>query len=130
MGPFIIVVESKDKNLANLHPTSLGKMLFRNKINMNAIKKINRRGRNRLAIELNSAKSANEFLVNETMNQEYNLFIPQRLLTCRGIIRRVGNDISEQDILEYGNVESGIAKIRIIEVRRLKRKIHLERHPQ
>lgn len=93
---------------------SVGKMLFNQQIAPTAIK---RRGPFRLAVELISAIAANNFVSNKKFKTlGLNIaFISQRLLTCRGIVRRVGSDITDMDILEFGQCDAGIRKVRILE---------------
>ncbi|KAK9883575.1 hypothetical protein WA026_001752 [Henosepilachna vigintioctopunctata] len=50
-------------------------------------------------------------------NKDYSVFIPTRLVTCRGVVRNIGSDISEEDILNksdskcYKFFDMGISNI-------------------
>lgn len=120
IGPFEVYVESKekDKNLGNLHILSLAKMVFN--LNNNEIQKINRKGKNRIGVVFRNFKSANDFVDFFQNNNQFNVFIPYNKVTCKGVIKYVDLNFSEEEILEYS--QCNINSSEILEVRRIKRK--------
>ncbi|CAH1109598.1 unnamed protein product [Psylliodes chrysocephalus] len=83
------------------------------------VKSIKKKGKHRVEINFNLPHEANKILCNETLLREgYKIYISQRFLTVKGIIRDVGYSITSEDILQNaGN------KYNIIEARRLNRRI-------
>ncbi|CAH1100724.1 unnamed protein product [Psylliodes chrysocephalus] len=100
-GHFTVIVELKvnGENIPSLHSMDLGK--------------------HRVGVSFNLPHEANKILCNETfLRGGYEIYIPQRFLTIKGIIKDVGYSITSEDILQNaGN------KYNIIEVRRLNRRI-------
>lgn len=117
IGPFIVMVEhSKENNTKNIHPMDLGKMLFNLKID--GILEIKRKGASRVGITFKMANQANNFMLNNEISKRgYTTFIPQSLLTCKGIVRDIGYSIQEQDI-----VAEAYSHKTILDARRLNRK--------
>lgn len=116
-GPFTVIVESLNKDGRGLHPIDLGKKLFTLKIDN--ISKIIKKGFNRVGVSFSNYSAANNLLYNEKLTDEgYKAFIPQRLLTCKGIIKDIGQSIVEEDIINEAR-----CKTRILEAHRLNRRV-------
>lgn len=119
-GPFIVIVEARKGNVGNIHPLDLGKILFQ--LQIKGIKEIQRKGANRISVEFTTSEHANDFLKNETFEAKgYVAFIPQRLLTSRGIIRNIGMSVTMEDIVFQSKTDA-----RIISARRLNRRVKVE----
>ncbi|CAH1108458.1 unnamed protein product [Psylliodes chrysocephalus] len=118
-GPFTVIVEQKvnGENIPSLHPMDLGKRFHA--LGISNVKSIKKKGKHRVGVSFNLPHEANKILCNETLLREgYKIYIPQRFLTVKGIIRDVGYSITSEDILQNaGN------KYNIIEARRLNRRI-------
>lgn len=111
--PYTVIVESKNKerNVANMHPMQLGKMLMQH--NITNINHLTLRGRNRISIEFNNHLAANRFLSNELLKKnELQAFIPRNKVTCQVVIRGIWTGYSEEEILNE----------QILAVRRLNRR--------
>lgn len=100
-GPFILFVESKDRNVGRLHPMALGKLirrecesLFKHVINITAA------GKNRVKIETVSGLTANG-LVQHPFLGKANLeaYIPKFFTTKQGIISDVETSLTEDELL-------------------------------
>lgn len=117
-GPFSIYIESNKQNvnLDKLHPMQLGKILADG--NVENIKTISSRGRNRINIDFKLYSAANEFLKNPLLNQ-HNLsaYIPRHKITCQAVIRGVSTFYPESEILK--DIQSSI---KVLAVRRLNRR--------
>ncbi|XP_044753621.1 uncharacterized protein LOC123313023 [Coccinella septempunctata] len=113
-APFSVIIESKNNNI---HPMNIGKILAIN--NIEGIKQLSRKGANKVAVDFKNFSQANDFIDNETIfDENYLIYVPSRLVTCRGVISDVGSDVVDDDIL---NCES---PIKIVSARRLnKRKV-------
>lgn len=99
-GPFVVYVESVDKNIGNLHAMSIGKLIFRSDPSIsNAIMSIDKNGRNRIKISFRTYVSANKFLSSSFLaSNNLEAYIPQFLIRRRGVVRSVDLDISEEEL--------------------------------
>lgn len=112
--PFLAVIQGE----RSLHPMNVGKYLFENKIE--GIKKIESKGRNRMGIYFNTPEQANSFVNNkEILNKNWVITIPPRMITCRGVVWNMGDDIYEEDIINYGLGIRGNSRIKILNARRI-----------
>lgn len=117
-GPYMVFVESisDNHNLGSLHPMSLGRLFYENKIPN--IKQILRKGRNRVQINFTSNKAANNFLLNPLLTEKHlKAYIPSSCVNRVGVIRGVDRTLSEKDILTY--IESSVP---VISVQRMNRR--------
>lgn len=115
MGPFQVMIESEKKNIGNYHHLSIAKNIL--ELKFEGVKKINRKGINRLCIEFSNWEQANRFCDSEALSEKgYNMFIPRHLVTCRGIVKYIDKDISEEELKIVTDTHS----IEILECRRLK----------
>lgn len=120
-GPFEVYMESKlkDKNIGNLHTLSLAKKIF--DLNLSDFKKIIKKGKNRISIIFKSYQAANEFHKTFKNSEEYNVYIPINKVTCKGIIKQVDIDFSDEDIKKYS--DTNVKECNVLQVRRLSRKV-------
>ncbi|XP_063241205.1 uncharacterized protein LOC134541594 [Bacillus rossius redtenbacheri] len=96
-GPFIVVVESLDSNIGNLHPISLGKRLHPNRY----ILQIQQAGPKRLKMYFSTATAANQFLDSDTPGKmNLRASIPMGLTRKQGIIYGVPLDVSMEEVLD------------------------------
>lgn len=118
-GPFEVYIQSKEKNVGNFHILSIAKEIFN--LKLNDIIKINRKGKNRLGVYFTNYKAANN-LVNDKRLEEkkYDIFIPTHLVSCRGIVRWVDKELSEEELKQY--TETKMNHCKILQIRRLSRK--------
>ena len=115
-GPFIVIVESVDKNLGNIHPAAIGKKFMTHKIK--DLIKINRKGRNRISVEFTTAVGANSFIKNKIIKEEgLKAYIPAALATCRGIVRGIFQGISMEEFKKEAQSE-----VEIIDAKRMKKR--------
>ncbi|KAK9877889.1 hypothetical protein WA026_020115 [Henosepilachna vigintioctopunctata] len=120
LGPFLVIIESTEQNLGKIHPMNLGKKLHQKGIN--GIKNISKKGKKRIAIEFTSAKAANQFISQDGLGDpNHEIYIPSRLIASRGVIKDVGNDISEEDVLQADS------KVKILGAKRLNRRTVIEK---
>lgn len=116
IGPYTIIIESTEKNVAGLHYSDLSKMLYQ--IKVEGITNITKKRFNKVGVEFITYQQVNNLLINDKLQQKSLIaYIPQRLLSTKGIIRGVGQLILQEDIVQesYSNKE-------IIEAKRLDRK--------
>ncbi|KAI4465072.1 hypothetical protein MML48_3g00020628 [Holotrichia oblita] len=116
--PYQVYVESIDKNIGQLRDMAFGSLLMKAKVE--GVKVIERRGRNRLAVEFSSMTAANLFLKSSFIkNNELRAFTPRHLISCKGIIRRIDPNLSDEFILE--NIKTSTGRD-VLQVKRMKRK--------
>ncbi|KAK9729737.1 hypothetical protein QE152_g15807 [Popillia japonica] len=107
LGPCEVYVqyENKDNPLEfkTIHPMLIGKLL--RIANIAGIKSIVQKGRSRLSICFNTAKTANNFMGHaEVAKHNLVAFIPAHLVSCQGVIRNIHKSLTEDEILE--NIQS------------------------
>ena len=114
-GPYLVIVESNDTNVGNLHPMAIGRILINNKIQ--GVEKTLRKGKNRIGIQFSSPKKANEFFDNKELFQKNNwhAHIPLSLVSSKGVARGVYKKITEEEI-----VNNATSKYKILEARLMK----------
>ncbi|XP_060530328.1 uncharacterized protein LOC132704379 isoform X1 [Cylas formicarius] len=126
-GPFMVILEGITIKVGTLHPMNFGKLLQAQKVQ--GILKISRKGANKIGLEFNTSESANKFLSNETYSTAggYNKYIPQRLVTCRGLVRDIGDLIDEDDFYSEAeakvNIGRSLKRVKIVNVRRLTKRV-------
>lgn len=118
LGPYEVYVESIEENnpVGGFHPMKLGKILHEN--NVTGIMSINKKGRNRIAVRLNSSTCANNLVLLKIRPESLKIYIPRHLTTCQGVIRNVDTSLSLEDIMN--NVRS---VRQVLKARRLNRRI-------
>ncbi|KAI4470819.1 cell division protein kinase [Holotrichia oblita] len=122
LPPYQVYIESLDKNIGQLRDMALGNLLIKNKVER--IKRVDKKGRNRVSIEFSNLKAANSFLSSDFLERNnYEGYIPRHLVSCKGVIRNIDTNITEEFLLKNIKVES---ERPIIAVRRIKRKVQAE----
>ena len=117
-GPFVVIVESNDKNLGNIHPAAFGKKLKNS--NVQDLIKIKKKGKNRLSLEFTTTGGANGFLKNDILkNENLRAYIPGSLASCKGIIRGIDVEITMEEFIREAE-----STIPIIGARRIRKKIN------
>lgn len=115
-GPYTVIFEHKNSNNKGLHPMDLGKRLHGLGIH---VKSISKKGFNRVGVVCKTFLEANNILCNEQLAKEgYKVYVPQRFLTSKGIVKDVGFSVQEEDF--YNEVNGNT---RVIEARRLNRRV-------
>lgn len=121
VGPFVVHVEKIESDLqagTTLHPVNFGRFLFRHQVPNIVTGSIKKIGRNRIAIQFNSALAANKFLDNPLLNEnQYKAFIPSFAICKMGFVRGVPVEWSDEEIIELFEVPKDCGKI--IKARRL-----------
>ncbi|KAG5895922.1 hypothetical protein JTB14_016326 [Gonioctena quinquepunctata] len=116
--PYIIIVESTDKNIGSLHPMKVGRILRNSGVE--GIDKITRKGRNKIGIEFINHITANNLTRNGVLQeQEWEAYIPITLVSCKGIIRDVDLDADMDNIVKYAK-----SACKILAARRLNKREH------
>ncbi|KAG5882083.1 hypothetical protein JTB14_034867 [Gonioctena quinquepunctata] len=116
--PYIIIVESTDKNIGSLHPMKVGRILRNSGVG--GIDKITRKERNKIGIEFINHITANNFTRNGVLQeQEWEAYIPITLVSCKGIIRDVDLDADMDNIAKYAK-----SACKILAARRLNKREH------
>ncbi|XP_044755120.1 uncharacterized protein LOC123314072 [Coccinella septempunctata] len=124
-GPFIVYTESTDKNIGNLHPMSLGKMIHRQSYEFSQnIVYIERSGKNRVKIEFDTFISANRFLDSSFLaDNKLEAYVPAYLIRRQGIIHSIDLDITESELKSEIRYLIGDNFHKLIEVKRMTKKI-------
>lgn len=124
MGPYVVYLESLDKNIGNLHAMTIGKLIFRNQSPIaSSILNLEKSGKNRIKLTFRTFSSANNFLDSDFLkNNNLEAYIPQFLTRRMGVIRAIDLDISNEELQNFIQPISGNT-FKILEVRRLNRKI-------
>lgn len=118
--PYYVYIQHKDKNIGNLHPMAIGKVLYEN-INLPkaTIEDISKMGSNRIKVILKTISDINNLIANPVLNEQgYIIYVPRHLTQCRGVIRGVYSQLSEDYLLR--NMES---KSIVKHCKRMQRKI-------
>nr|XP_022911201.1 uncharacterized protein LOC111422236 [Onthophagus taurus] len=118
LPPYSIYLESIDKNIGYMKDLVIGKKLFDSGIE--GINKVEKRGRNRIEVEFNYYKKANDFIISEYIKaNNWRAYIPAHRVSCRGIIREIDISMSDETLMKYLKTEN---EREVLRVRRLKRK--------
>lgn len=125
-GPFVVFIESTESsgnNIGRFNDLKIAKEIFQ--LKLTNIKKILNKGSNRISVEFDNYKSANEFIVNPYLIKKgYSIYIPTNYITVKGIVRQIHKDISIEEL-----VKSIDSPFQIIDIIRLNRKI-LKKHDE
>lgn len=118
LGPFVVMIESESGVLSY---QKVGKVLCNNP--EFGVTKVAKRGRNRVALFFDTSKKANKFLdASEFLEyNKYKAFIPFHLISCKGLLRDVDINFSEEEILN--NLRPIGTNREIFHVRRIKKKV-------
>nr|CAI5851368.1 unnamed protein product [Callosobruchus analis] len=116
-GPFLVIVESPVLDVASMHPIKFGRKL--QTANINGIQYITKKGKNRVGIEFYSLKSANTFIDSNFLKSEnLHAFIPNSLVTSRGVVRGMPEDMSVEEI-----IQSAKSPQKVVHTRRINRRV-------
>lgn len=101
LPPFLVHVESLNGNIGNLHPLSIGKILYKH-LNFNdPISNIQKIGTNLIGINFKRFQDANSFISNHSfLPDNWIPYIPNYKICRTGIVRGVSLDFSLDDIIQ------------------------------
>lgn len=153
-GPFVVYIEknspaasnnisaeeintNKTQNIGNLHPMSIGKMIFEKHIGMQqCIKNISSVGKNKIKIECIDPNTANVLLKSKYFaDNDYEVYIPQYLARRRGVVRGVPLDFTVEflkDKIEFPRQifnfpgDKNNTNFEILDIQRLQRRVFNE----
>lgn len=117
-GPFVVYIEVPEtiKINSRFNNLKLAREIF--DLNLVDVKQIKNKGTHRVAVEFLKYQTANLFVNNKKLLEKgYKIFIPFNFVTCKGIIRRVDLEYSDEELLKFISAEAPI-----LQVRRLKRR--------
>lgn len=117
-GPFEVLVESKNNNIGNLHSLAIAKKIF--DLKLEDVSKLNRRGRNRIGVSFKNYRAANDFAKRFEKGSDLCTFIPYNRVTCKGVVKLVDLEFSEEFIEQF--CETNLEGCDIINVRRMNRR--------
>lgn len=115
--PYLVNVESIARNIAGLHYSDLSKMLHQ--LGIRGVKDVKKTGYNKVGVTFETHEDANNLLYKkELRDRNLKAYIPQTMLSTKGIIRDVGFSIDPEDIM--GDSEG---RTRITEAKRISRRV-------
>ncbi|KAG5867789.1 hypothetical protein JTB14_002761 [Gonioctena quinquepunctata] len=115
-GPFEIYIQCNNKNIGNYHILGIAKTVLDMKLT--DVKKINKKGKNRISVEFKTFQAANELAKNEELKKKgYDVFIPINKVTCKGIVKPLDKEFSDEILKEYSEIKTPI-NCRVLNVRR------------
>jgi len=118
--PFFIHVHSCEDSPYPTHPLLISRTLSR--IAYSDIKEIKKLGRGKVLVEMVSAKSANNLVLNPNLPKEnLKAFVPTYRTIRSGIIKDIPQHYEETDLLEFLD-----SPFKVCEVRRLNRRMRIE----
>ena len=126
LGPYeVIVMGNKEKNIGNLHPMALAKILYNMKLsNLNGPFK---KGRNKIIVKFENPKDANNLLDNPLLAaNDLVAYIPDQNISCKGIVRGVDKELEVDEILKNMNSPT----MEIMRVKRFNRRVSKENNEQ
>lgn len=112
--PFLTIIEHEDKE-KSVHPMNVAKILHEK--NIPGIKEINFKGKNKIGVKFDSPFDANSFIGKNNLNG-FRSYIPESMLYSRGIVKRIGDSITEEDFIKYGYGVRGSKIIKITDATR------------
>lgn len=119
--PYIVLIkptaDADNTNFSSIHPMILGRIFKNNGIS--DIKNISRKGRNCVGVEFENFTAANSLLEHDVLKKnKLEAFIPYNQVTCRGVVRNIDPNISEEELLN--NIES---MFEVVQIRRMNRRV-------
>lgn len=124
--PFVTIMEHEQKD-KSIHPMNAAKLLYES--NISGIKDVSSKGRNKFGINFINPFTANEFVKNQNKKLKehgFKTFIPQRMLYSRGIVKKIGDNITEEDFINFGHGIRGSKKIKIVDATRFNYKTNAD----
>lgn len=124
IGPFSVIIEGIEKGhqIGRYNHLKIAQDIFNS--NLKDIIDVKVKGKNKLAVNFLSAQVANNFVKENQLNKEkevYKIYIPRNQVTRKGIARDVNPIFSEIDLMSMCETN-----YKILEVKRLSRKINKE----
>ncbi|XP_026482077.1 uncharacterized protein LOC113389234 [Ctenocephalides felis] len=115
-GPYIIYVESYNKNIGRLHPMALGKKIHDAWPNMKTnLEEIGVIGKNKVKLILSNGVTANRLLDGDFFkSNNLRAYIPKYLTVRTGIIFDVDSELSEEEIVDVIESEYPIVGVKCI----------------
>lgn len=101
-GPFIVYIQTTDLNIGSLHPVVLGKkiILAHPELKTNILN-ITKMSKKIVKVELKTATAANNMIKQKfTGLDNYNIYIPNHLVTRQGVVRDVDTSLSNEEIMQ------------------------------
>ncbi|KAK9680995.1 hypothetical protein QE152_g38654 [Popillia japonica] len=121
LPPYQVYIESKGKNIGQLRDMAIENLLLNSRVE--GVKRVDTRGRNRVAIKFLNLKAANKFLASDFLEKnKYDGFIPNHLVSCKCVIRNIDTNIYEEFLQENLKAESNRS---VIAVKRIRRKVQM-----
>lgn len=124
IAPFIINIQKNENDPASgvtLKPINFGHFLYKNDVPGVVKDGVKRIGRNRFAVEFNSAHHANNCLNHPALvKANFCAVIPSFYLTRMGIVRNISPEWTMEEVVNNMEVPTGFG--RVIKARRLSRK--------
>lgn len=97
-GPYIVIMKSSKEN-TKISDIKAGKIL--NELNMKGIINTSKVNNFSVKVTFNTYQQANELVKNEKINDfSINVYIPNNIITKKGIVNDVGSDISLKEIAQ------------------------------
>lgn len=115
-GPYVVFMQATDPNngLNKLRDMRLGKLLLHNKVAN--ITNVEKRG-SRIAVYFNNYKDANNAVENDNLKQSgLTAFVPSHTVTCKGLVKNVDEDLTEEEILANISSEKEVLEIRRLNI--------------
>lgn len=115
-GPFVVILESINQNIGNLHPIVIGRKFKEHGIKN--VLRIKKKGKNRVAVDFITANEANTILESQILKElDVKAYIPISMVTCKGIARGIHTSVDSKEF-----VDEAESLIKIIEARRIKKR--------
>ncbi|KAG5859121.1 hypothetical protein JTB14_026919 [Gonioctena quinquepunctata] len=106
-GPFEIYIQCNNKNIGNYRILGIAKTVLDMKLT--DVKKINKKGKNRIGVEFKTFQAANELAKNEELKKKgHDVFIPINKVTCKGIVKPLDKEFSDEILKKYSEIKTPI----------------------
>ncbi|KAG5865149.1 hypothetical protein JTB14_002733 [Gonioctena quinquepunctata] len=118
---YVFIEKTNEDQIGKLHPMCVGHILHK-VLNVKGVIQISKAGSNRVKVQLDSISEANKLVENKALEKEnMKAFIPNHLLTRKGLIFGIDTSFDEKYIMDNINADANI-----VEVSRMKRRIDVE----
>lgn len=123
-GPYEIYMQAKNgKNIGNYNFLQIAKYIYNQ--NIHEIKRLHKKGKNRISVEFSNYKHANEFVKNKKIEDDgYELFIPSKNVTSKAIVNYVDTSFTDEELKKYTVIK--IENSKVLNVRRMNRRVEGE----
>lgn len=117
--PYEVYIQSKNNNIGNYHLLSIAKEIF--SLNLTDVVSTNKKGKNRIGVICKTPQAANKLVKNKELKEKgYDIFIPAHHVSCKGIVRYVDKNISDEELMNFS--KANLSNVNILNVRRFNRK--------